>query len=71
MTLERSVSVLERVSSTLHGQRFAHEDGYMPGRVVELPQEKWEDMGRPEQITVVVYPGDAMNDIDHPAFTKL
>lgn len=71
MTLERSVTVLEHSGSTLHGQRFAHADGYDPGRVVELPQRIWEEFGRPEQITVVFYPGDALNDLDHPAFTVL
>lgn len=71
MTIERSITVLERTASTLHGQRFEHADGYDPGRVAELPQHVWEDLGRPEVITVAVWPGDVLNNIDHPYFTRL
>lgn len=71
VTLERSISVLQRSGSTLRGQRFIHDDGFRPGLVVELDQAKWEELGKPDEITVAFYPGDALNDLDHPSFTKL
>ncbi len=70
-TLSRTQSVLER-SHLFTGERGATVSYWQepePGEpggaylrpVVELPAELYRDLGRPEQITVTIEPGDTLN----------
>lgn len=35
-----------------------------PFTTIELPRERWEEMGEPDTVTVHVYPGDQLTDED-------
>lgn len=45
-----------------HTFRMRYEDTNVIQRTVELDAEDWEEMGRPETITVTIEPGDRLND---------
>ncbi len=40
--------------------REPDEEGDLPD-VVDIPTHVWEDLGKPETITVIVEPGDKLN----------
>ena len=64
-TLRKTEHVLGHVEgSPLEGyvyfSRQPDEAGDLP-LDVHLPREDWDDMGRPEVVTVTVQPGDRLN----------
>lgn len=62
--LVKSAVLMERIGAN-EQQRVAifSADDEPPFRHEHrLPYETWEDLGRPGEITVVIYPGDGLND---------
>lgn len=41
---------------------FEYEDANELGRPFVLDEVAWQDMGKPERITITIEPGDLLND---------
>lgn len=59
-------SVLDRVppvDGTVRSMAFVtrDDDTHEATRIVEVTIEDWNDLGRPDQLTVTIEPGDALN----------
>lgn len=58
--LLRSRSLLLLSDHYEHALRFEHEGD--PHLSIRVPRDRWEDMGRPNQITVTIEPGSKVGD---------
>lgn len=63
--MQRTQHLLDRESSGEHGTHvmfsYDHDDGVQVP-VMWLPHEDWEELNRPDEITVTIEPGDVLND---------
>jgi hypothetical protein len=60
MMLTKTRSILSR-TRIVNGRVFFAQDEEPFTALVSLSEEAWDDMGRPETITVSVEPGDHLN----------
>jgi hypothetical protein len=60
--LAKSEQVLDHVGASPDGsQSFADPEGENECTELALPLQTWEDFGRPDQVTIVIEPGDKLN----------
>jgi len=61
--LTKSEQVLDHAGADKDGSQF-FSDPEEGGQCVELdvPLQMWEDFGRPTKITIVIEPGDRLNE---------
>jgi hypothetical protein len=68
-TLIRMASVMDRETfHVIHGDDVAFttrcDDSGHVQRTLAFSRRDWEDMGRPDRLTVTVEPGDRLNEED-------
>jgi hypothetical protein len=69
-TLSRSVTLLKFQFVNQEQAVFADYDWESRSHVFHLDSNVWADMGHPKEITVAIWPGDALNDENHPAHAQ-
>lgn len=65
-TLTRTRSILTRDPSTR--EILFGSDSYRP--YVKLTPEQWEDLGKPDEITIAIWPGDRQDIMEANDFPE-